>query len=446
MIGEFSPNISGAERPETPGGHMLDCCSGLCLIWIIRTDTNRCRPAHMTLPILRNAVARRIFLQRHALSNAPVGVAKGDDLHALIDRIGFVQVDSINTVERAHHMILFARRQAYRPAYLKRLLEKDRSLWEHWTHDASILPAAVFPHWKHRFADDRARLVARWTGWQRHGFVEKFDTVLRQIADHGPVSSSDVGEGETRGKGGWWDWHPSKAALEYLWRVGEISVTRRDNFRKVYDLTERVLHGHHRTPEPTGAESVDWACRAALDRIGFGTSGEIAAYWGGVSPEAAKAWCADALRRGEIAEVMVEGADGGLRRSFAWPGTAAEVPPDPPARIRILSPFDPALRDRRRAERLFGFYYRIEVFVPEVLRQYGYYVFPVLEGARIIGRIDAKAQRDAGVLQVRAFWPEPGVAMMAGRHARLETALARLAAFAGCDRVVMADDWLRGLA
>jgi uncharacterized protein len=404
------------------------------------------RPFGMSLPVIPNALARRIFLQRHALADAPVGAAKGDDLLDLIDRIGFVQVDSINTVERAHHMILFARRQAYRPANLKRLLEKDRSLWEHWTHDASILPATVFPHWKHRFAQDRARLVTRWTGWQRQGFVEKFDTVLRQIADHGPVSSSDVGLGEARGKGGWWDWHPSKAALEYLWRVGEISVTRRDSFRKVYDLTERVLHPHHCAPEPTEGETVDWACRAALDRIGFGTSGEIAAYWGGVGPEAAKAWCAAALAQGEIAEVQVEGADGTLRRCFAWPGIMTDVPPDPPGRIRILSPFDPALRDRKRAERLFGFFYRIEVFVPEPQRQYGYYVFPVLEGAAIIGRVDAKAQREAGVLQVRAFWPEPGVRTTAVRLARLEKALARLADFAGCDRVAMADGWLRGSA
>jgi uncharacterized protein len=427
-----------AEMPEM--FHVLKKRKGLAIWRAIA------RPACMSVPIISNAIARRIFLHRHALSDAPVGAAKGGDLLALIDRIGFVQVDSINTVERAHHMILAARRQAYRPEYLKRLLEKDRALWEHWTHDASILPATVFPHWKHRFARDRDRLVARWTGWQRHGFVEKFDTVLAQIADHGPVSSSDVGEGEARGKGGWWDWHPSKAALEYLWRVGEISITRRDGFRKVYDLTERVLHGHHRGPAPTEAETVDWACRAALDRIGFGTSGEIAAYWGGISPEAAKAWCAAALARGEVMEVMVEGADGTSRRSYAYPGLASEVPPDPPSRIRILSPFDPALRDRKRAERLFGFYYRIEVFVPEAQRQYGYYVFPVLEGARIIGRIDAKAFRDAGALQVRAFWPEPGAAMTAGRRARLETALARLAVFAGCDRVAVTDDWLRGSA
>lgn len=154
----------------------------------------------MTQITLANAAARRLFLHCHALSEAPEGPAKGADLLALINRIGFVQVDSINTVERAHHMILFARRQTYRPSALKDLLENDRSLWEHWTHDASILPATVFPHWKHRFARDRTRLVARWQGWQRDGFESKFDAVLKQVSDHGPVSSSDVGEDEVREK------------------------------------------------------------------------------------------------------------------------------------------------------------------------------------------------------------------------------------------------------
>jgi uncharacterized protein len=394
---------------------------------------------------LSNPDARRLFLHRHALAEAPEGPAKGNDLLTLIDRIGFVQVDSINTVERAHHMILFARRQSYRPAALKVLLEKDRTLWEHWTHDAAILPAAVFPHWKHRFARDRTRLVERWQGWQRDGFATKFDAVLQQVADHGPVTSSDVGHGEARGKGGWWDWHPSKAALEFLWRVGELSVTRRDGFQKVYDLTERVLHPRHCDPAYEAELTVDWACRSALDRLGFATSGELSAYWGAISPDAAKAWAADALRRDEVIDVMVQGADGALRRSLAWPDVLAQAAaaPEPPSRIRILSPFDPALRDRNRAERLFGFFYRIEVFVPEAKRQYGYYVFPVLEGARLIGRIDTKALRATATLTVSAFWPEKGIRWGRGRQARLEAELDRLAQFAGCSSVAFVDGWMK---
>lgn len=397
----------------------------------------------MTLPRLSNAVARRLFLAAHALAEPTSGPAGGADIAALVDRLGFVQVDSIITVERAHHMILWSRLAASRPSALAPLLERDRTLWEHWTHDAAILPAAHFGHWKHRFARDRARLVARWTGWQRDGFAEKFDTVLDHIARHGPVTAAEVGQGEARGKGGWWDWHPSKAALEYLWRVGELAITRREGFAKVYDLTERVLPGDHRDASPSPEDTRDWACASALDRLGFATPGELAAFWDAVRPEDARLWAQGALARSEVVEAEAEGHDGTPRRVLIRPETLAAPVPEPPGRIRILSPFDPALRDRARAERLFGFRYRIEVFVPEAQRRFGYYVFPVLEGARIIGRLDARARRDAGALHVRAFWPEPGVAMGAGRMARLEAELHRLARFANLDRVTREGDWLR---
>ncbi|MGA0540771.1 winged helix-turn-helix domain-containing protein [Neotabrizicola sp. VNH66] len=397
----------------------------------------------MPLPLIPNQTARRLFLDRHALAEPPVGAATGAALSALIDRIGFVQVDSIATVERAHHMILFARRQSYRPAALAPLLERDRHLWEHWTHDASILPVGVFPHWQHRFDHNRARLVERWTGWQKPGFHTKFDEVLQRIADHGPVSAAEVGEGEERGKGGWWDWHPSKAALEYLWLSGQISVTRRENFRKIYDLTERVIPAPHRQPPPPREVSIDWACRSALDRLGFATSGELAAYWGAIRPDEAKGWCSAALSRGELAEAEIEGWEGQRRKVMLWPGTLSERPPEPPGRMRILSPFDPALRDRKRAEFLFGFFYRIEIYVPEPKRQYGYYVFPVLEGDRLVGRLDAKAHRDLGTLRIKGFWPEAGVKLGPGRRARLEAELDRLARFAGCDRVEFLSGWDR---
>ncbi|MGL4238085.1 winged helix-turn-helix domain-containing protein [Tabrizicola sp.] len=392
--------------------------------------------------LIPNHFARRLFLDRHALAEPPSGPASGQALHDLIERIGFVQVDSINTVARAHDMILWSRRQAFRPPALKRLLEKDRSLWEHWTHDASILPSRLHGVWQHRFQRDVVRLEAGWKGWFRDGYVEQFDNILNRIAKDGPVGTADVGEGEVRGKGGWWDWHPSKTALEWLWRTGRIAVTRRDGFAKIYDLTERVIPEVHRTPVPA-EEITDWACRTALKHLGFGTSGEIAAYWNAIGPEAAKDWCRAALARGEIIEVEVEGAEGQRRKVFIFHDILAEEPPEPTPRLRILSPFDPALRDRKRAEFLFGFYYRIEVFVPEPKRIFGYYVFPVLEGERLVGRIDAKAFRDAGALRVKAFWPEAGVRLTKARRAKLEAELDRLARFAGCERVEFLEGWER---
>lgn len=394
-------------------------------------------------PILTNQTARRLFLHRHLLDDVRPGAPDDAGLLGTIEQLGFVQLDSITTVERAHHMILRARWPGYRTAQLAPLLEDHRSLFEHWTHDASIIPTAYFPHWKHRFARDRERLVERWRTWRGDGYLANVDEVLKRIADHGPVSSSEVGEGEDRGSGGWWEWHPSKTALEYLWRCGHIAVARREGFRKVYDLTERVIPAHHAAACPEPEETVDWACGAALDRLGFATSGEIAAFFATVTPDEAKAWCAKGLTSGELIEIEVEGADGALRRCLARPGIMDEAAPEPTGRVRILSPFDPALRDRNRAERLFGFFYRIEVFVPENKRKFGYYVFPVLEGDRLIGRIDAKADRQTSTLAVRAFWPERGVKPGAGRVQRLEAELDRLARFADCDRVSFAADWLR---
>ncbi|MBH1973718.1 MAG: YcaQ family DNA glycosylase [Rhodobacteraceae bacterium] len=397
------------------------------------------------VPILPNPAARRLFLHRHALAEAPTGPATGADLARLIERIGFVQIDSINTVARAHHMILFSRRQSYKPEALKRLHEKDRAVWEHWTHDASILPVALHPLWQHRFDRNAVRMKANWKKWFRDGYEDQLDTILRRIETDGPLSVSDVGEGEERGKGGWWDWHPSKTALEWLWHTGQLAIARRDGFQKVYDLPERVIPLAHRAAAPDEAAMIHWANSTALDNLGFADASELRAYWHTLRPEEAKVWAKAALARGEIIEIEIEGAKGQKKRSLARPDVldAAAHAPEPTSRLRILSPFDPALRDRDRAEFLFGFFYRIEVFVPEAKRQYGYYVFPVLEGDRIIGRIDVKAFRDAGALRVKAFWPEAGVKLGAGRQAKLEAELARLAAFADCDRVEFLEGWKR---
>lgn len=395
----------------------------------------------MTVPILTNTVARHVFLQKHGLADRPSGTGKGADLKGVIDDLGFVQLDSVNTFARAHDLILWSRRQQYRPQALQHLLHRDRKLFEHWTHDAAIIPIESFPHWRLRFTRDEARMAARWKDGRRGDFTAKIDAVLRQISDDGHCTSGDVGTDEVRGKGGWWDWHPSKTALEYLWRSGQVSVVRRDGFKKVYDLTERVIPPEYLNARHHPDETIDWCCSGALDRLGFATSGELAAFWDHVTPAEAKAWCVQALAERRLVEVDVQGVDGKLRRSFAWSSLMDEpvVPPVP--RLRVMSPFDPALRDRKRAERLFGFNYRIEIFVPAPKRKYGYYVFPVMEADRMIGRIDMK--REDGALLVRAFWAEPGVRMRAGRVRALETELARAAVFGGCEGVRYAEGWLR---
>lgn len=300
-----------------------------------------------------------------------------------------------------------------------------------------------FPMWRLKFARDEARMRARWPQWRREGWDAEVDTVLQHIAEHGPACSLDVGKDEERGSSGWWDWHPSKTALEFLWRSGKLAVCHREGFRKYYDLSERVIPSEHLRDQRDDAEIVDWAMSEALDRLGFGTSGELAGFFEIVTRDEAKAWCQNAVADGRIVEADIVMADGSARRSFTTEAILDQVSslPEPSARVRLLSPFDPALRDRSRAERLFGFHYRIEIFVPEAKRRYGYYVFPLLQGDRLIGRLDVK--RNGKILNVRAFWPEAGVRMGKARISGLTAELERVRHLAGADVIEFSNDWLR---
>ncbi|MBE9553478.1 MAG: YcaQ family DNA glycosylase [Proteobacteria bacterium] len=398
--------------------------------------------------LIPNRQARRLFLHLQGLSAPPNRKLTRPGLLGLIEGLGFVQIDSINTVERAHHMILFARNQTYAKGDLARLLERDRGLFENWTHDASIIPTAFYPYWQQRFGRDAGRLRARWREWRREGFEHMLDDILDHVRAEGPAMSRHLRRPHDPSANGWWDWHPSKTALEYLWRTGALAVDRREGFQKVYDLTERVIPAEHRAGGDGDANDyVDWFCRGALDRLGIATAGELAAFWDAVTPAEARAWCRDRLG-GELIEIEVEPADDSRPRpAFARPDILdrAATAPESPSRLRVLSPFDPLIRDRARTRRLFGFDYRIEVFVPVAKRTYGYYVFPLLEGDRLIGRIDMKCDRREGVLRVTGLWLEPGVKPTAARRCALDAELDRQRRFAGAGRVEYADGYLKAV-
>jgi len=391
--------------------------------------------------LLSNSDARRVFLAKQGLSAPPNRALTKAGLLDLIHDLGFVQIDSIQTVERAHHQILFSRNQTYRREHLTALLEKEGALFEHWTHDASILPSAFFKYWKHKFRDEEVAIVERWRKWRGEGFEASFEETYERVVKDGAILARDM-KADGHVSGGWWNWHPNKTALEYFWRTGKFAIAGRSNFQKIYDLVERVIPAEFHEPEVSREDFVDWACRSALTRLGFATHGEIAAFWDLLSPDEAKAWVTE--RRDELIEVLIEPVlDGKPRSSWAFAdflGTIDTYPEAPP-RIRVLSPFDPMIRDRNRTERLFGFFYRIEIFVPEPKREYGYYVFPLLEGDRLIGRIDMKADRKKGTLDVKRLWLEPRVKASAGRIEKLEAELERLARFAGVEQVVYLEGW-----
>ncbi len=403
------------------------------------------RTSQTTVPTVSTvsaAAARRLLMGAQGLLDDPRGRVTADRLYGLIERMGFVQIDSINVVERAHHLTLASRLDGYRPSLLDRLLERQRRLFEHWTHDASAIPTVWYPFWRPRFERYRRRVMEH-SWWQERMGTESGTTIdhVRERMQEGPLMTRDFED--TRDEGTdktWWGWKPQKAALEYLWRTGEAAVSGRASFHKIYDLAERVHPEAHAAPAPTAEEHLDWACRSAFERLGVASADEIAGFWRAVDLPDVRAWCGKAAESGEIVAVRVEAVDGTSRAAWAvpdWEERAAALPPAPP-RIRLLSPFDPILRDRRRSLRLFGFDYRFEAFVPGPQRRYGYYVLPILEGERLIGRLDPKLYREEKRLEIRQVWWEPGVREGKARTARLETALDRLA------RLVGAETWTLG--
>ena len=392
------------------------------------------------------AQGRRLILELQGLADPPHRRFQDGGLLDLITRMGFVQVDSIRTVERAHHTILHSRNRTYRPAMLDRSArtrpQPVRTLDPRRLGDSDGVLSGMAPQVPARGGGPAAEIPPL----ARPGFRGRDRTAARSDRQERDRSAPAIWKSRpARNPRGWWDWHAGKTALEFLWRTGELAVARRENFQKVYDLSRRVLPPEAFEDEPDEPAFIDRACRSALDRLGFGTAGEIAGYWNLVTTQEAAAWIAARQGR-EVIEAVVGAADPDSRprRLFAPADLEARIAAtaDPPPGLRALSPFDPAVRDRKRLRHLFGFDYRIEIFVAEAQRQYGYYVFPLLEGDRMVGRIDMTADRTAGILNVRKLWPEPGIRFGTGRRQALEGLLNRVSRFADCRDVAYAENSL----
>ena len=380
---------------------------------------------------LSNRDARRLWLASHGLADAPTGKI---DAIALVRQLGFVQLDTIQVVSRAHHHILWSRNQNYREPMLDRMLGRDRRVFEHFTHDASVLPMEFLPMWQRQFRRMKEK-VERSSWYGPHLDARLLESVKRRIADEGPLSTHDF-DTRIEGPKEMWRRPPHKIALDYLWYAGDLATCHREGFTKFYDLAERVFPDHLREAELEDRDQIDWLCRAALERIGFGTQGEIRKFWDATTVAEVADWAG--RHAGELIPVEVQAADGSWSKALACSDieTRLATEPEPTSRLRILNPFDPAIRDRTRLKRLFGFDYTVEMFVPAAKRQWGYYVFPLLEGARFVGRIEARADRAAGTLSVLNHWAEPGIAPSRQRAARLDAELSRLCRLAGLDSVL----------
>ncbi len=382
-----------------------------------------------------NRDARRLWLSAQGLADTPTGPL---DLDEMIKRLGFVQLDTIQVVSRAHHHILWSRNQNYRERMLNRHLADHRRVFEHFTHDASVIPMDFYPMWQRQFR----RLEAKVKRWEWHRGMLDADgrnTIKDRIRDEGPLCTKAF-DTKIQGEKKMWARPPHKLALDYMWYAGELATSHRENFTKFYDLSERVIPEEIRQTEISDQEQVDWLCHAALDRMAFGSEGDIQRFWDAVSNAEAKAWSANRTR--QLVPVEIATADGSNLLVWANEDIEARLATAPSAtsRLRILNPFDPVIRDRARLKRLFGFDYTVEMFVPANKRRWGYYVYPLLEGDRFVGRMEIKADRRAGILRVIKLWKEARVQWTAARATKLEAELGRMARFVGLERIIWEPD------
>ncbi|MBV8393844.1 MAG: YcaQ family DNA glycosylase [Alphaproteobacteria bacterium] len=359
---------------------------------------------------LSAAAARRIALAAQGFgAPRPDGQTNLGHVRRAIDRVGLLQIDSVNVLTRAHYLPLFSRLGNYDSQHLDELAwgrKSRRGLFEFWAHEASLLPLASQPLFRWRM--DRARRNAGDGKGKLHQFRREkkryIDEIRREVADRGPLAASELSNGG-EGRGAWWGWSDGKLALEWLFFAGELTTaTRRGTFERVYDLTERVLPAAIQalpTPDPDDAQRE--LLRISARAMGVATETDLRDYFRlGVADT--KARLAELIEAGDLVQVDVEG--------WQKPGyldPEARQPRRIEARA-LLAPFDPLIWERDRTHRIFDFFYRIEIYTPVAKRKHGYYVLPFLLGDQLVGRVDLKADRQNDRLVAHAIHVEPGIA------------------------------------
>jgi uncharacterized protein YcaQ len=373
--------------------------------------------------------ARRIALAAQGFGGPRDRVPGRRQLTRLFERLGVVQLDSVNVVSRTHYLPAFSRLGAYPRALLEELAwARKRPLFEYWAHEASLLPMGSQPLLRWRMADAHDG-VGVWKGVarflrERRDFV---DRVLDEIRDRGPLAASELEMGH-KGEGGWWGWSEAKRAVECLFWTGELTAaTRRGTFERVYGLPEKVLPAAVLdAPTPDRAEAHRQLYRIAARAMGIATARDLRDYFR-MPVEGARERLAELVEDGALIPVTVKG----------W-REPAYLDPDArrPRRIHaeaLLSPFDNLIWFRDRTERMFGVRYRIEIYTPAHKRRHGYYVLPFLEGDALTARVDLKADRKAGVLIVQSAHAEPWAS--GDTPARLAAELRRMAGWLGLESV-----------
>jgi len=349
------------------------------------------------LPLER---ARRIAIAAQGLTGrVPGGRVDLRHLRRVFRDVGVVQIDSVNVVERAHHLTLFSRLGVHDRSLLWRALER-REVFEYWGHVASFLPVEMFPLLRHRMEGFRPWRQIEMLQRERPGYIED---LLEEVRERGPLAPADLSDPGDREQPYWsTTWTHGKLVLEWLFATGRVTTAFRHNFTRHYDVVERVIPAEHlEAPAPPREEAQRMLLLAGARSMGVATTRDLADYYR-INIGAARPLVEELAAGGALEQVEVEGW---RDPAFLHPEA---VSPRRVERAVLLGPFDSLIWHRERAERLFDMYYRVEIYVPEAERRWGYYVFPFLLGDHIVARVDLKADRATGRLLVPAAHLEEG--------------------------------------
>lgn len=350
--------------------------------------------------------ARRIALFAQGLAQPRASSVDAAALHAMARRLGVIQLDSVNVLTRSHYLPAWSRLGAYAPDALDELSRTaPRVLFEYWGHEASLLPVELQPLFRWRMAE------AAQKAWRGVRAMQKkrglLDEILAFIRERGPIGVADL-EVQTPARarsGGWWGWSETKRALEWLFWSGQITSAGRRRFERLYDLPERVLpEGVLATPTPSEVDAHRRLVETAARAMGVASEADLRDYFR-LPLLGARRAVAELVESGALRKLTVEGwkKPGYLHRDAVLPSSGADA-----SRRALLSPFDSLIWTRDRTERLFGMRVRLEVYVPAPKRVHGYYVLPFLLGEQLVGRVDLKADREAGALLVQSAHLEEG--------------------------------------
>ncbi|MEJ3404642.1 crosslink repair DNA glycosylase YcaQ family protein [Rathayibacter sp. YIM 133350] len=349
------------------------------------------------------ALARRVALAAQGFGRTLPPAVGTRQLNGAIDRLGLLQIDSVNVFERSHYLPLFARLGGYDKALLDRLaFARSGRYIEYWAHEAAIIPTQTWPLLRWRMDEYRDRYASNPAEWPR-GESGLYPWLLEELARNGPLPASAIEHEANVRRGPWWGWSDVKRSLEVLFRTGAVVSAGRTRFERTYALPEQVLPREVIERDVPRDEAHRQLVEHAARAHGVGTEKDLADYFRLKRADVAPA-IADLVDAGILLPVKVDGW-----KSAAWLHREARLPRRVSTQA-LLSPFDPVVWERARTERLFDFHYRIEIYTPAEKRVFGYYSLPILIDDALVGRIDLKSDRQSGVLRVQSAWLEQGVA------------------------------------